>query len=332
MKKSISVIAIILSMVMVLASCGTTQNGKDEEPVSTPDPELVKNTVNATIELEDGDEIMLELYPDLAPDTVENFVELAEDGFYDGTIFHRVIEDFMIQGGGYDENLKEQKTESIKGEFAKNGFENTLSHTRGVISMARAQDYDSATSQFFIVQKDATYLDGQYAAFGRVTEGMDIVDEIASVKTGTVACVAGSTHLPYLGKDRIIVTVDGQLLYIPIEPIVIDTITIDTSVSSGKSSKTKATSKPSKDKDTDKNSKDTDDEDEDTSSSKSSKSSSKSTTAPKSTPKSNPSSKSSSSNSSSSSKSNSSNDDELSEDELNDILPFLQSDSTESNS
>ena len=136
MKKSISVIAIILSMVMVLASCGTNQNGKDEEPVSTPDPELVKNTVNATIELEDGDEIMLELYPDLAPDTVEKLVELAEDGFYDGTIFHRVIEDFMIQGGGYDENLKEQKTESIKGEFAKNGFENTLSHTRGVISMA----------------------------------------------------------------------------------------------------------------------------------------------------------------------------------------------------
>lgn len=317
MKKSISVIAIILSMVMVLASCGTNPNGKDEEPVSTPDPELVKNTINATIELEDGDEIMLELYPDLAPDTVENFVELAENGFYDGTIFHRVIEDFMIQGGGYDENLKEQKTESIKGEFAKNGFENTLSHTRGVISMARAQDYDSATSQFFIVQKDATYLDGQYAAFGRVTEGMDIVDEIASVKTGTVA--------------------SSNMEDVPIEPIVIDTITIDTSVSSGKSSKTKATSKPSKDKDTDKNSKDTDDEDEDTSSSKSSKSSSKSTTAPKSTPKSNSSSKSSSSNSSSSSKSSNSNDDknnndELSEDELNDILPFLQSGSTESNS
>ena len=123
--------------------------------------------------------------------------------------------------------------------------------------MARAQDYDSATSQFFIVQKDATYLDGQYAAFGRVTEGMDIVDEIASVKTGTVA--------------------SSNMEDVPIEPIVIDTITIDTSVSSGKSSKTKATSKPSKDKDTDKNSKDTDDEDEDTSSSKSSKSSSKST-------------------------------------------------------
>ena len=104
---------------------------------------------------------------------------------------------------------------------------NTLKHKEGVISMARAQDYDSATSQFFIVQKDATYLDGQYAAFGRVTEGMDIVDEIASVKTGTVA--------------------SSNMEDVPIEPIVIDTITIDTSVSSGKSSKTKATSKPSKD-------------------------------------------------------------------------------------
>ena len=193
MKKSISVIAIILSMVMVLASCGTNQNGKDEEPVSTPDPELVKNTVNATIELEDGDEIMLELYPDLAPDTVENFVELAEDGFYDGTIFHRVIEDFMIQGGGYDENLKEQKTESIKGEFAKNGFENTLSHTRGVISMARAdytsyssqlttESYNSAGSQFFINTASNTSLDGSYATFGKVIEGLDVVDKIASVR------------------------------------------------------------------------------------------------------------------------------------------------------
>ena len=193
MKKSISVIAIILSMVMVLASCGTNQNGKDEEPVSTPDPELVKNTVNATIELEDGDEIMLELYPDLAPDTVENFVELAEDGFYDGTIFHRVIEDFMIQGGGYDENLKEQKTESIKGEFAKNGFENTLSHTRGVISMARAdytsyssqlttESYNSAGSQFFINTASNTSLDGSYATFGKVIEGLDVVHAIENVE------------------------------------------------------------------------------------------------------------------------------------------------------
>lgn len=312
MKKSISVIAIILSMVMMLASCTAGQSNKDETPVSTPDPELVKNTVNATIELEDGDKIMLELYPDLAPETVENFVELAEDGFYDGTIFHRVIEDFMIQGGGYNEDLKEQKTASIDGEFAKNGFENSLSHARGVISMARAQDYDSASSQFFIVQKDSTYLDGQYAAFGRVTEGMDIVDDIASVKTGTVA--------------------SSNMEDVPIIPIVIESITIDTSLSSSKSNKTKDKSKSSKsnDKDADKDVEDTDEEDEDTYSSKS-----KSTSAPKSTHKS--SSKSNSSDSSSSSKSSSSkadeNDDvELSEDELNELLPFLQSDSTESNS
>lgn len=184
MKKSISIIALILSM-MMLASCGTNSNKETPTPTpaQTPDPELVKNTINATIVMEDGDEISLELYPDLAPETVENFVELAEDGFYDGTIFHRVIEDFMIQGGGYDENLKEQKTDSIKGEFSANGFENTLSHTRGVISMARAQDMDSASSQFFIVQEDSTYLDGQYAAFGIVTDGMDVVDEIAETAT-----------------------------------------------------------------------------------------------------------------------------------------------------
>ena len=302
--------ALLLSSVLLLE--GLTGCGSQQETAvkNFTAPEQGEELV--VIHVKDYGTIKIKVFSDLLPKACENFVTHAKDGYYDGLPFHRVIENFMIQGGGYDENLKEQKTESIKGEFAKNGFENTLSHTRGVISMARAQDYDSATSQFFIVQKDATYLDGQYAAFGRVTEGMDIVDEIASVKTGTVA--------------------SSNMEDVPIEPIVIDTITIDTSVSSGKSSKTKATSKPSKDKDTDKNSKDTDDEDEDTSSSKSSKSPSKSTTAPKSTPKSNSSSKSSSSNSSSSSKSNSSNDDELSEDELNDILPFLQSDSTESNS
>ena len=183
MKKSISVIAIILSMVMVLASCGTNQNGKDEEPVSTPDPELVKNTVNATIELEDGDEIMLELYPDLAPDTVENFVELAEDGFYDGTIFHRVIEDFMIQGGGFTADGQHKETDSIKGEFDGNGVTNPLKHTRGVFSMARTMFPNSASSQFFIMHEDAPHLDGQYAAFGKVTDGIEVVDEIAETPT-----------------------------------------------------------------------------------------------------------------------------------------------------
>ncbi len=138
----------------------------------------------ATIEMADGGVIKLELYPDVAPNTVANFVELANAGFYDGLIFHRVIAGFMIQGGcplgigtggpGY----------SIRGEFAQNGFENSLSHTRGVISMARAMDPDSAGSQFFIMHADANYLDGQYAAFGRVTEGMDAVDAIATTPTG----------------------------------------------------------------------------------------------------------------------------------------------------
>lgn len=237
MKKSISVIAVILSIMMLLASCGKGSDNSTPTPApaSTPDPELVKNKITATIELEDYDDITLELYPDLAPETVENFVELAEDGFYDGTVFHRVIEDFMIQGGGYDENLKQKKASNVKGEFAANGFENTLSHVRGVISMARAQDMDSATSQFFIVQQDATYLDGQYAAFGIVTDGMDVVDEIASVRTGSVAA--------------------SGMEDVPVDPVIIETITIDSGSSSKSSKSSKATTKPKSSKN--------DDEDED---------------------------------------------------------------------
>ncbi len=140
-------------------------------------------TVNAKITMQGGGEIKLELYPEIAPITVENFVSLAKDGFYDGLIFHRVIAGFMIQGGdpmgcGIGGSGKE-----IKGEFAANGVKNDLSHERGVISMARAQDPDSASSQFFIMHADGKFLDGQYAAFGRVTDGMDVVDEIASVPT-----------------------------------------------------------------------------------------------------------------------------------------------------
>ena len=247
MKKSIGVIAVILSVMMLVASCGKgSENDATSSPAvgSTPNPELVKNTITATIEFEDYDDITLELYPDLAPETVENFVELAEDGFYDGTIFHRVIEDFMIQGGGYDDNLKAQKADTIKGEFDANGFKNTLSHVRGVISMARAQDMNSASSQFFIVQQDSTYLDGQYAAFGRVTDGMDVVDEIASVRTGSVAA--------------------SGMEDVPVDPIVIETITIDSrsSSKSDKSSKATKNSKSSKDEDdTQETSKDEDDDD-----------------------------------------------------------------------
>ena len=134
--------------------------------------------MNIEIEMENGGIIKAELYPDVAPITVENFVSLIERNFFDGLIFHRVIPGFMIQGGDPKGNGTGGSDETIKGEFSENGVENPLSHTRGAISMARSQDYDSASSQFFIVQEDSTYLDGQYAAFGYVTEGMDVVDKI----------------------------------------------------------------------------------------------------------------------------------------------------------
>ena len=126
-----------------------------------------------TIEMEDGGKIVAELYPEVAPITVNNFISLAGKGFYDGLIFHRVISGFMIQGGD----------PKGVGEFSANGVKNDLSHKRGVLSMARAQAMDSAGSQFFIMHADGDFLDGQYAAFGKVTEGMDVVDRIASVKT-----------------------------------------------------------------------------------------------------------------------------------------------------
>ena len=137
----------------------------------------------ATIEMENGGAITVELYPDIAPNTAANFIELANSGFYDGVIFHRVIAGFMIQGGDPTGTGMGGPSYRIKGEFAANGFENDLAHERGVISMARAQDPDSAGSQFFIMHADAPYLDGQYAAFGRVTDGMDVVDAIAAQQT-----------------------------------------------------------------------------------------------------------------------------------------------------
>ena len=135
------------------------------------------------IEMENGKQIKLELYPDVAPITVENFEKLVKQGFYDGLIFHRVISGFMIQGGCPDGTGMGGPGWHIKGEFAANGVKNDLKHTRGVISMARAQMPDSAGSQFFIMHEDAPYLDGQYAAFGKVIEGMDVVDEIADTET-----------------------------------------------------------------------------------------------------------------------------------------------------
>ena len=136
------------------------------------------------IEMENGGIIEIELYEDKAPITCSNFKRLVKEGFYDGLIFHRVIAGFMIQGGDPTGTGCGGSDEKIVGEFAVNGIKNDISHVRGVISMARSQSYNSASSQFFIMHADGKFLDGQYAAFGRVTSGMDVVDEIASVKTG----------------------------------------------------------------------------------------------------------------------------------------------------
>ncbi len=143
--------------------------------------ETDKKTDQVLIELEDDRRILLELYPSIAPKTVANFKMLVAKEFYDDVLFHRVINNFMIQTG--DASSLGRSTKNIVGEFSANGFNNTLSHERGVVSMARANDMNSASSQFFIVQADSTYLDGQYAAFGKVLAGMDVVDEIASVVT-----------------------------------------------------------------------------------------------------------------------------------------------------
>ena len=139
----------------------------------------------AVITMEDGRRIVLELYPDIAPQSVRNFIYLANCGFYDGVIFHRVISGFMIQGGDPDGTGMGGPGYSIKGEFAENGVKNDISHVRGVLSMARANDPDSGGSQFFIVHKSSTFLDGKYAAFGRVVSGMEVVDEIAAVTTNS---------------------------------------------------------------------------------------------------------------------------------------------------
>ncbi len=136
-----------------------------------------------TIEMTDGSIIKAELYPEIAPQSAYNFISLAKQGYYDGLIFHRVINGFMIQGGDPTGTGMGGPGYCIKGEFSANGFQNDLNHTEGVLSMARAMDPDSAGSQFFIMHKDASYLDGQYAAFGKVIEGMDIVDRIATCET-----------------------------------------------------------------------------------------------------------------------------------------------------
>lgn len=141
------------------------------------------NVINGKITMENGDIMEFEMYPDVAPKTVQNFVDLINKHFYDGLIFHRIIKGFMIQGGDPEGTGMGGPGYTIPGEFSANGFNNDLKHTRGVLSMARTMDPNSAGSQFFIMHQDAPHLDGQYAAFGKLTSGFDVLDAIASVRT-----------------------------------------------------------------------------------------------------------------------------------------------------
>ncbi len=180
-------ISTLLCVIMLFASAGCAGNTATETTQAPAEQSNIEDTtiiqgekVMVTITMENGNTMDLELYPEIAPKTVENFVKLANDGFYNGLTFHRIIHGFMIQGGDPEGTGYGGSKETIKGEFTANGVANTLSHKRGVISMARSQDMNSASSQFFICHEDALYLDGQYAAFGRVINGFETLDELAA--------------------------------------------------------------------------------------------------------------------------------------------------------
>ena len=193
-KKKYFITLVSVLMVLVMGGCASktsstssTTSADTKETPAVVAPSTVKNTVKpvVTIVMEDGAKIKIELYPEVAPNTVNNFVSLVQKKFYDGLIFHRVIPGFMIQGGDKTGTGSGDLGYSIKGEFSENGVDNTLKHTKGVISMARTNDPDTAGSQFFIVAADSSNnsasLDGKYAAFGKVIEGMEEVDKIVSV-------------------------------------------------------------------------------------------------------------------------------------------------------
>ena len=210
--KKITVWLLTLALAaMMLAGCGSktdttdttetteetsatdeTSDGATDTADTSEDEELLTGLHHVTIDVQDYGTISLELDADTAPISVTNFINLANEGFYDGLTFHRIISGFMIQGGDPNGNGTGGSDKTIKGEFSANGVENDISHVRGVISMARANDPDSGSSQFFIVHEDSTFLDGQYAAFGHVTDGMDVVDAICEAvpvqdNNGTVA-------------------------------------------------------------------------------------------------------------------------------------------------
>ena len=186
MKKRYIIIGIIIGIIiiggtitMIINKSKNDEKNNNESQIQKQNEEKYsKGTHHAKIIIKDYGTMDVELYADIAPITVANFAKLVNEGFYNGLTFHRIISGFMIQGGDPKGNGTGGSDENIKGEFALNGIENTLSHTRGVLSMARAMAYDSASSQFFIMHKDYTGLDGAYAAFGKVTNGIEIVDKI----------------------------------------------------------------------------------------------------------------------------------------------------------
>lgn len=246
-KKSIILIALMIVMSCVLAGCNTEiknddlikgnddvieqtsgdiENVSGESNIMKPDRDLnryanVEQNPVATIEMNDGKIIKIELYPKIAPESVENFIELANSGFYNGLTFHRTIPGFMAQGGDPLGNGTGGPDYSIYGEFSENGFENSLKHVRGVLSMARSSENNSAGSQFFIMVEDTHSLDGLYAAFGKVTEGMDVVDEIVNTEVirrevDSDVSTLEDYYKQYMEIDR------------PVNPPTIKTITVDT--------------------------------------------------------------------------------------------------------
>lgn len=203
------VISLLLALVVIFSFAACTVTPDDsEKPAEADATDLVSGNPVATITVKDYGTMKVELYYDKAPNTVLNFISLANKGFYDGLTFHRIYAGFMIQGGCPEGNGTGDPGYSIKGEFSSNGFDNDLVHERGVISMARSNHPDSAGSQFFIMHEDSPHLDGQYAAFGKVIEGLDVLDAVA--------------------ESEVTINMSSGEMSTPVKPVVIESITVDT--------------------------------------------------------------------------------------------------------
>lgn len=199
-KNVIFVVSIIVIIILLLVINILVNNKKEKNDMK----DLLTGKHYVEMKVKDYGTIELELDSDVAPITVTNFINLVNSKFYDGLTFHRIIDGFMIQGGDPLGNGTGGSSKTIKGEFSENGVKNSISHVRGVISMARSSDYNSASSQFFIVQKDTTSLDGQYAAFGKVISGMDVVDKIAKVKVEDDNGTVSKENQPVIESIRVI--------------------------------------------------------------------------------------------------------------------------------